>query len=428
MAGAAHKAGNEDEPRLVACRSDYELFTPDGVVFIGGPGGGGELKANSKPDGEKRRELIKAVRGGDHVELQVTAMTFRQRDGSPNKNFLRLNPAKLESIAASYAKQPFLDDHRSWLQDRTPGHDPLVAGRRAPHDWVGFRQELHVVKPEAVISTLDGTLDRFSIAWSRLGAVTCTAHKVDVTKRGSCGCWPGDVVEVDGAKHTVEFEFHDAVGTETSGVNGPAVSGTRIEDVRAALAHELGLSVRQPERGLMLFARLAAILGIASLAAASDEDQAISAVEALKRGKLAAEQERDEARTKLATQEKTAKDALATVLLAAVNAEIEGAYRAGKLRYGRDEDGKAIPSKREDRLRRIAKEDGLAALKAEIGELEAVVPIGKRTLPDGDAARPELAGGAEDMDQALANVAAQLGMKPEELAEYHETLYGQKEA
>lgn len=407
---------------LSVCRSDFEFFTPErDIVVIGGPGGGGTLKANRQLDGDKRREIIKAVRGGDHVELEVRARTFRQRDGSPNKNFLRLNPEKLSEAAASFASKPMLIDHRSWTQSARVGTILESEAVQQGHGWTAFMQTLQVVKPDAVISVLDGTLDRFSIGWSRNGgAVLCTAHKVDVTKRGSCGCWPGDVVEIDGAKHTVEFQWQTPEGTEVSGVNDPAVSGTRIEDTRAALSVELGLH-RGKETG-MQFTRLAAILGLAALASATDEDQAVRAVEGLQRGKLAAEQERDAARGELKTAKETAAKAVAGAVAAQVNSLIDGGYKSGKLRYGRDEDGKAIPSKKEARLRRIAKDDGIDGLKVELDEMEVVVPLNRREL-DTDPARVSVGGEYG----ALASAAAQLGLDVKDVQAEYDNLNASQE-
>jgi hypothetical protein len=236
--------------RILGCRSPVEVTALDDLAVIVG---GGALKASTALDADDRRELIKKSRAGEHIELTLRARTFRQKDGAPNKSYLRLNPAKLSSIAESFAGKPVLLDHRSWSQEARVGTILDSRAEAQGHGWIAFLQTLQVVKPEAVISVLDGTLDRFSIGWSRLGAVMCTAHKVDVTKRGACGCWPGDRVEVDGVKHTVEFEFSDAEGTETSGVNTPAVSGTRIEDVRAALSAEIGLDLERAAGELRVY-------------------------------------------------------------------------------------------------------------------------------------------------------------------------------
>lgn len=407
---------SRDESRIVGCRSDYEMLAPDTeiTVFDGGDLPHAVLRASPNLDTKKRGELIESVRGGKHLALSVRARTFRQRDGSPNKNFLRLNPAKLDSVAASYVGKPMLLDHRSWSQSARIGTITASELEQQGHGWSAFMQTLNVVKPEAVISVLDGTLDRFSIAWSRLGAVTCSAHKVDVTKRGSCGCWPGDTVEVDGAKHTVEFEFADAEGTETSGVNAPAVSGTRIEDVRAALAVELGIP-RPGDNRMNLVTTLAAILGCA----ATDADVA-RATEDLKRGKLAAEQERDTARTKLAAAEEVAKSAIASRLAAQVDEIIAAAYRDGKLIYGRDAEGRATASGQEPILRELAGL-GIEKLKTWLAAMPQIAPIGKRALEDAGRGGSESA----DISPALASAAAQLGLKPEDVEAEYRSLYGE---
>jgi hypothetical protein len=419
MVGTLHANDDDAQKRMhvVGCRSDFELFTPEhDIVVVGGPGGGGTLKANRSVDADKRRELIKAVRGGEHAELTIRARTFRQKDGAPNKNFLRLNPAKLGEIAASFVGKPMLLDHRSWSQSARIGTIAESEAVEQGHGWTAFMQTLQVVKPEAVISVLDGTLDRFSIGWSRNGgAVLCTAHKVDVTKRGACGCWPGDSVDIDGKEHVVEFQFQTAEGTETSGVNTPAVSGTRIEDVRAALAVELGIS--RGEKSMNLVTTLAAIFGCAAT-----EADVTRAAEDAKRGKLAAEQERDTVRTELKTAKETAAKAVASALVSQVDALIEGAYRAGKLRYGRDEDGKATASKKEPRLRRIAKDDGIAGLRAELDEMDSTIPVGKRALEDGDPVR-ELAVG--EFGTELDRVAAELGLDPKDVQAEYASMIGE---
>lgn len=186
---------------------------------------------------KRRGELIAAVRAGTHHELSVDAITFRQRDGHPNRKFLRFKPEALAAVAASYIGQPLILDHNAWDQHARIG---TITASSLVHEAgaAAFKQTLQVVKPEAVISVLDGTLDRFSIGWNGTGAVMCTAHKVDVRSRGACGCWPGDIATIDGKQHVVEYEFQSAEGTEVSGVNVPAVKGTGISDVRAALAAE----------------------------------------------------------------------------------------------------------------------------------------------------------------------------------------------
>ncbi len=225
---------------ILGCRSESVLLEHLADIQVIGWDRGTSLKA-SEP--APRRELITAVRGGAHVELALTAKTFRQRDGSPNKRFLRFNPDALGEIASSFVGMPVLRDHNTYEQSARVGTitaSDVITDSAA--GWSAFRQVLHIVKPEAVISVLDGTLDRFSIGWSATGPVLCTVHKSDVRASSRCGCWPGDVVTIDGLAQTVEYEFQNAEGTEVSTVNVPAVQGTKIEEVRTALAYELGFA------------------------------------------------------------------------------------------------------------------------------------------------------------------------------------------
>jgi hypothetical protein len=411
-------------PRIVGCRSIGELITLDAVEIIGGPNGLTALLATDPDKDEKRRELISSIRGGKHVELAASAVTFRQRDGSPNANFLRHKPSRLGALAESFKKMPLLVDHAKWAQRSRIGTITKSELADLPHEWSGFRQQLHVVKPDAVISVLDGTLDRFSIGWRPTGPVLCTVHKTDIRSRNSCRCWPGDRVELDGKEQITEYEYQSAEGVETSAVNVPAVSGTKIEDVRAALAAELNLQLEGPRT--MQFTRLAAILGLVALSTEADEDRAIRAVEDIKRGKLAAEQERDTARTELKSAiEKTAQLAASTIKVT-VDAMLEDAYRNGKLLYSREgETGKALPSPREARLRKIAERDGVDALRAELAEMPQIAPVNKKVLGDNLPEPIKFDGSLSS--SVLESTARQLGLEPKDLEATAAAMYGTKE-
>lgn len=201
---------------------------------------GWERPTLKSSDGEGRRSVIEAVRSGKQVELALTAKTFRQHDGVPNKRYLRIAKSALGDVARSFVGKPMLVDHASWSQRSRIG--TITSSEQvADGNGAAFRMGLRVVKPDAVISVLDGTLDRFSIGWSATGPVLCSVHRKDPRSSGSCGCWPGDqVMGDDGKLQTVEFEFQSAEGTEVSAVNVPAVAGTGIEEVRTQLAAELG--------------------------------------------------------------------------------------------------------------------------------------------------------------------------------------------
>jgi hypothetical protein len=406
----------------------------DGLHLAVARVGGQELALDTA---EKKRELITRSRAGEQVELEVHARTFRQKDGEPNRNYLRFKPTKLTDIGASFKGMPVLVDHNKWEQSARIGTIIDSVAEEQAHGWVAFKQTLHIVKPAAVQSVLDGTLDRFSIGWHPTGPILCSLHQVDVRSykeraKAECWCWPGDKVstEVDGKKstHVVEYEFQNADGIEVSAVNVPAVKGTRIEDVRSALTLELSLAVPQvhappPGQETQPMKILATILGLAALATPEDEAAAVRAVEDLKRGKLAAEQERDAARTELVTVKADAAKERETSLKAGVDAMIDRAYKGGKLRFGRDDQGNATPSTRESRLRRIAKEDGLAALQAELDDMPVIVALGQRAQGIDQANVRDREDGANDDN--LATVAEQLGHKPDELAAYRAKLYGE---
>lgn len=405
--------------RVVGCSSDFEVGSLGDIIVEGFPGLT-QLKAGaSDPDSRARRgELIEAVRGGKHVELAVTAQTFRQRSGKKNRRYLRLGDVT-SSRVGTFKGQPFLVDHNTSEQSARKGtlfSSKLVEEGASQVFEMGF----HAVKPDAVVSILDGTLDRFSIGWFSLGAVMCTLHGVDVRSSDGCGCWPGESVSVDGKAQIVEYEFSDWEGKELSGVNIPAVKQTSIDDVRAALAAELHLPTRIKEKNKMALIRLAALMGLSSLTD-GDEDRAIAYMEAQQRQRVAAEQARDVAQAALVANSQALELATAAGAKVRVDALIEGAYRDGKLRYGRDEDGLAAPSKREDRLRRIAKADGVDALRAEIGEMEVVVPVGQRLATDTVREnRGDDVGGepALTISPELDEVIRQLGLKDEEVLEF----------
>jgi hypothetical protein len=365
----------------LACRSDLLVDKLDGDIVVSLAGKGSyTLKAGDPA--ENRADLITAIRGGQHAELELRATTFRQKDGMPNRRYLRHAPGSLSALAASYVGMPVLLDHDTHAQASRIG--TITSSELHDHGgtgWQSFKMGLQIVKPEAVISVLDGTLDRFSIGWSATGPVNCSVHGVDVRSRDSCGCWPGETVMLDGKPQVVEFEFQSADGTEVSAVNVPAVKGTGIQEVRAALAAELSLAI--PSKETRMFTRLAAALGLTALTAA-EEDRAVTTIDELRRRALAAEQERDAGRTTLSTRDARITE-LETELAAsraiAINDAIDGAYRDGKLMFARDpETGDALRSPREQRLRKLAERDGVKALCDELAEMPQVVPVRRNEI------------------------------------------------
>lgn len=406
-----------DFKRPVGCRSAEELGE-FGDILVAGGGSITELKGTEAPADAKahRRELITSVRGGQHLDLTVRARTFRQKKGQPNRRHLRFSADALAAMAPTFVGTPFLVDHNTYEQSARKG--TILASELATDSRgvSALEMTFSVVKPDAVISILDGTLDQFSIGWFPTGPVICSVHRTDVRSSKSCSCWPGDLVEVDGKAQIVEYEFQSAEGKELSGVNVPAVKGTRIDDIRAALTAELSLPLRIKER-VMAFPRLAAVLGLTALTETADEDRAVTIAEGWRQGRLAAEQERDAARLE-ATNLKVANAAItASANKARIDTLLAGAYAAGKLKWGRDEAGKAIPSAREARLRTIATRDGADALAAEIAELEVVVPVGERQLSAAitEPERTETGVLSAEDNPYLAVAARELGIPIEQL-------------
>jgi hypothetical protein len=416
--------------RVVGCRSDFEIGSFLGDIQVDGLKGlttlrsdPGDLDAKAK-----RYELIESVRGGKHIELAVTAVTFRQQKGKQNRRYLRLG-GDLSAQVATFAKQPFLLDHNTMEQSSRKGTilTSKLVSETSSRD--AFEMTFNAVKPDAVVSVLDGTLDRFSIGWFPLGPVLCTVHGADIRLSDSCSCWPGDVVLVDGKAKIAEYEFTVWSGKELSGVNIPAVQHTNIEGVRAALAAELNISPtrthnRNKENRMRLH-RLAAALGVTALED-TDETSAVLAVEALQRRATTAEAKLATTQTQLSNAEA----ALGTATAAAKKVQIDtilarDGYGAGKLRHAKDADGQQLASPREARLRRIAAEpNGIEALKLELAEMEAVVPVGQRPQSEAAGSPPKtdhtvLTDEPIASDNPyIANVAQQLGLKPEDMVAF----------
>jgi hypothetical protein len=384
---------------------------------------------------KQRTELITSINGGQHIELTVRAKTFRQRDGSPNRNHLRFKKERLPAIASSFKGQPMLLDHNKWSQRYRMGSIVESLGEEGGHGWFNFDQTLHVVKPEGVKSVLDGTIDRFSIGWLPIGTVVCTAHGEDVMKRGSCfrrgDCYPGRRVEVDGEAKIAEYEFQNAEGIEVSAVNVPAVVGTRVDDVKRALALELGIALEHDtERNEgMAFMKLAAILGLAALND-NDEDRAVAAVGKLQAdltstsAQLAAYKERaEQAEATLATERKEREAETKSRLAADVDACIERAYNEGKLArtQGTGADGKAtaIADVQEQSLRALGQTSGAKFLGDFLSSMPQKVPLGHRVADPAKlpAIAPTEFGGAgpsEPSKEDVDRISKHLGITPDQ--------------
>lgn len=416
--------------RAIGCCSEFEAGPFLGDILVDGVKGLTSLKTDPADlDSKARRyELIESVRAGKHVELAVTARTFRQSKGKMNRRYLRLE-GDLAAQVPTFAKQPFLVDHSTWSQSERKGTILTSKLIEETQTRVAFEMAYLAVKPDAVISTLDGTLDRFSIGWFSLGPVLCTVHECDVRLSGSCDCWPGENVLVDGETKIAEYAYQLWSGKELSGVNIPAVQHTNIEDIQAALTAELNLPPKRTrtkhKENTMAFHRLAAALGLAVLGE-GDEDRALAAVEALSRRATEAEQNLASTRTRLSQAEGALQLATSAASKVQIDAAIQRLYDEGKLRMDRTDPVAPRASAREARLRKIAAgggnlTQGLADLAAEAAEMDVVVPVGQR-LQSGAVGEPERRSPySADLtvdNPYIRNVAAQLGLKPEDMVAF----------
>lgn len=406
---------------ITGCRSDFEVGQLLGNIEIDGYKGLTSLAASAldldgKPDMDSKAhiaEMITAVRGGKHMTLAITALTFRQRK-SPNRRYLRLAADKLEAKAPTWKGTPFLTDHNTYSMKASQGIIMSSKLVQESTNVAAFEQVLHAVTPEAVIGFLNGTWRKFSIGWFALGPVLCSVHGCDVRKMDSCSCWPGDTVTLDGKEEVVQYEFTDYEGKETSAVVIPAVRDTSVEDIRAALTAELHLPTRRakPKETAMAFTLLAAALALPALTEA-DEGRAVTAVTGLRERSAAAELEAGTLRAEVArlTSELAAQAALAaTASAAATDALIAEAYKAGKLVHGKDAAGANTPDALESLLRDYGKTAGRDKLAAKLSEMAARIPLGQPPVVNNTTEAPKAQLAAVPTDIQLAATAAQLGI------------------
>lgn len=371
-------------------------------------------------DETKRRALIEAVNAGKHVELEVEAVVFRQKDGVANRKGVRVSPDALEAFAASFVGMPALVDHDQNTQAARIG--TILESALEHHGgtgWSQIRQKMRVVKPAAVVSVLDGTIDRWSIGMlPGAGDVICSIHRTPILE--SCYCWRLEEIQVDGATQTVEWEFTKPEGVETSSVNVPAVKGTKVDDVRQALALALdNPRLRTEPAAHMNWTRLATILGLSAIGA-NDEARVVTSFEDERRARLTAEQDLAATKAKLVAAD--AKIAAQDVALAAgrevrVSAVLDAGFAAGKWTRPRDAEGRAQPNPMEAQLRLMADlPDGIAKLQQLIDGMPEVVPVGKRVdlATDPQEKKPSGGSGGEggipaDVDTELQAAAKKTG-------------------
>jgi hypothetical protein len=226
-------------------------------------------------------KLLAEMKGGAAPPvLEVVATTYLQRKDQPNRRFVRFDAPILGAVAKSYIGQPFLRDHNSYELAARGG--TIIGCKLVSLDdgSKAFEMRLQLVKDWAIEGVLDGTIDRFSIGWSRTDIVKCSVHKGQVFR--DCDCMPGQKMS-DGK--VVEFIFTGAEGTEVSAVNVPAVVGTGIQAIsqldtldRTTLTGILGgdLTPDPPSKDKKMDPQILAALGLSPTATLAEVLAAIT--------------------------------------------------------------------------------------------------------------------------------------------------------
>ena len=351
-----------------------------------------------------RTELLERVRGGEHVELEVDARTFVQRE-TPNRNFVRFKKGRLRSIAKTGKGTPFLRDHDQGSVLARGGSVTKSKAITNDDGEVEFQQTLRLTKPWAVEGVLDGTIDRFSIGWNPTAEITYH-HSGEPLETPWPAHWPGDQLE-DGT--AVEWVFGDADLVEVSAVNVPAVVGTGIESFGAAfLSASRGAAAKQcrtPRQEGKPMKRLLEILG---LSADASEDSAIAEVQ--NKDRRIAESDA-EVKTLRAKSEGESKELAELRALAAsfetekLDRRIASLYEEGKLVHsaGSTNASERVSDPLEESLRQCYAAGGWQLFDRLSGDLKARVPVGRSKLDTS----PQVRGGADKVISA-GNVAITL--------------------
>lgn len=370
-----------------------------------------------------RKEMLERVRGGEHVELQVDAVVYIQRD-EPNRNFFRFAPKIMKSLARSAVGVPFLMNHD---QDNLLSRGGTVIASSARKNDNGeweIVQTFELVKPWAVEGFLDGTIDRFSIGALPTGPIVYKHNGAPVVSDSQR--WPehfpGDEIKSKGKTVVVEYVATEAEMIETSGVNVPAVKGTGPDGFRAALSALFG-GMSPPEnsgnapqeetcmKNIMTRLGLSADASEASALEALDvltssvanAEQRTAAVEI----ELNAEREsHNSTRAQLTEFQSADKERKALEL----NAKIDALYDAGKLAKNRDAKGVEVADAMEATLRETHNACGAEAFDRIAAGLAVKVPIATEKQSDNAIVpKPKLSVSARH-----SKMLEQMGMSEEE--------------
>ncbi len=372
-----------------------------------------------------RQVVIDRVLAGELVELDVDIRAFQQIEGVPNANFLRFKKGIVRKLAKSFKGQVFLRDHNDLDLDARGG--TITKAQAVPIDGgIGFDFTIRMAAPWAVLGVMRGTLDRFSIGWAHGGRDTILCSHCMCPVFAECFHFPGDKIENEetGDVTLVEWVFTVAEGTEASAVSIPAVPGTHINEVRAALSataklcRERQTGTMQQEDDSMDLKAIAKKLGLAEdatpetiLAALDAAQQAQAEAGAELTALRGSQQEMQTQITDLA-----ARDQQRTV---------DGLFVefADRLPKARDAEGKLCAHPAEVELRKLAATDAASA-RAILSTMPVLRPDGTlQSVPGHDDPlatedRPAVLPAGAGWDPVLKSQLDDLDITPEEYAEF----------
>ena len=347
----------------------------------------------------EREQLIADARAGKLVRVEMDALVYVQR-ATPNRNLVRFREGLLTRLARSFKGAPMLRDHEQGnlaaRGGRVIASEIVKDGHGLAEGEKAIRQTLELVEPWAVEAALRGTIDRFSIGWHSTGDTVCSICG-EAMSRGwffvASDCEHDLGQEYDG--QVCQLEYTEAEGIEVSAVTVPAVVGTEVEDIRAALAaarqrgHTPG-SKHMDER----------IVKALGLAEGASEAQVLAEIER-QSTLLGAVQA---ANRRLGEELATAQAELGR------SAKVEHARRVESLRERGRAEGKLIPGSDTERRVLAIAETQLELAEGLIKDLPPATPVGQAPQAAGPDPTPRGGTGLSDVQR---HVNAQLGITAE---------------
>lgn len=394
---------------------------------------------------EERDALLADAVAGRAVRLELEAVTYIQREG-PNRNYVRFKRGILPSLAASFAGgaaggerggAPFLRDHEqhnALARGGTVLESKLIEHEGAPAFWM----RIELTAPWAVELALRGLLDRFSIGWSTTGIYECSICGKDIfdwRAERPCPHWPGQAYEVDGRRVKCEAVITDAEGVEVSAVTVPAVTGTEVQDIRAALAAARGIAPDE-ERNPKETAMLEQLRKLYGLPEGATEEQILAAARAADQAHQASRLAAEQAAARAAAAEQAERERAAAAAAAQLARDTEALIADCRRRVGQrlGADGQPVETELEASIRQVASTAGVAAARRVVDSLPTTVPAGTTGAPPANSARARVPVGAGAGAEALRSadpevvaralnveqrkVLATLGVKLSDVAKY----------